>query len=55
LFKPFWGVSEVKARVKSPILERAGDPKPGELAMARVNPREIVEEARTREPCNTLG
>ena len=36
-------------------LESAGDPKPSELAMARVNPSEMMEEARTREPCNTLG
>ena len=31
------------------------DPKPSELAMARVNPAEMREEARTREPFNTLG
>jgi len=33
----------------------AEDPKPGELAMARVNPDESRGEARTREPYNTLG
>ena len=26
-----------------------------ELVMSRVNPSESVEEARTGEPCNTLG
>ena len=31
------------------------DPKLGELTMARVNPEETWEEARTRAPCNTLG
>jgi hypothetical protein len=45
----------VKASVKSAILEDAQDPKPSELAMTRVNFGEIQKEARTREPCNTLG
>ena len=45
----------MKASVKCALLESGRDPKPGELAMARVNPPEKVEEARTREPCNTLG
>ncbi len=35
--------------------ESEEDPKPSELAMTRVNPVEIRGEARTREPCNTLG
>jgi hypothetical protein len=38
-----------------PRRERARDPKPSELAMARVNSAEMREEARTREPFNTLG
>jgi hypothetical protein len=33
----------------------ADDPKPGELAMTRVNPDENQEEARTRGSCNILG
>jgi len=37
------------------LLEKAGDPKPSELAMARVSAAEKRQEARTREPFNTLG
>ncbi len=33
----------------------ADDPKPGELAMTRVNPDESREEAQTRRSCNSLG
>ncbi len=33
----------------------ADDPKPGELAMTRVSPTEMWEEARTRRLCNILG
>ena len=45
----------MKASVNSAFLLCVRDPKPSELAMARVNPGEIREEARTREPFNTLG
>jgi len=38
-----------------PTQERAGDPKPGELAMTRVNSAEKREEARTRGSFNILG
>ena len=55
LSKPFWGEGVAKASVKSAFLLYAEDPKPSELAMARANPAEMREEARTREPCNTLG
>ena len=55
MFKPFWGEDEGKPSLKRAFLERAKDPKPSELAMARVNSQEIEEEARTSESCNTLG
>gem|GEM_PF-2741664 len=46
----------LKARSRIfPRGEKAGDPKPSELAITRVNLAEMREEARTREPCNTLG
>ena len=44
-----------KSSVNSAFKVIFSDPKPGELIMARVNPREIEGEARTREPFNTLG
>ena len=46
----------MKASVNSAKkIKREEDPKPSELTMTRVNPDESREEARTREPCNTLG
>ena len=56
LFKSFRDESIVKASVKSAIKkEDEEDPKPSELAMARMNFVEIRREVRTQEPCNTLG
>ena len=55
LSKLFWSEGVAKASVKSAILLYAEDPKPSELVMARVKSRESGAEARTREPCNTLG
>ena len=34
---------------------RTQDPKPGDLAMARMSPTERWEEVRTSESCNALG
>ena len=45
----------MKASVNSAFSLYVQDPKPSELAMDRVNEREISQEARTREPFNTLG
>ena len=45
----------MKASVNSAFSLYVQDPKPSELAMARVNSAEMREEARTREPFNTLG
>ena len=60
LSKSLWDGGKEKSSVKSAIpdfsgREGEGDPKPSELAMARVNAAEKQQEARTREPCNTLG
>ena len=44
-----------KPSVNSAFLEGVRDPKPSELAMARVKVAERRPEARTREPFNTLG
>ena len=58
--KPFQGEGKEKSSINSAFPDFSGregeeDPKPSELAMARVNPAEMREEARTREPFNTLG
>ena len=53
--KSLWDEGVAKASVNSAYLLFVQDPKPGELAMGRVNLGEIREEARTREPFNTLG
>ena len=45
----------MKASVNSANIEYGYDPKRDELAMSRVNPTERWGEARTVEPCNTLG
>ena len=36
-------------------MQKTIDPKPDELAMTRVNPAEMREEARTGWPCKTIG
>ena len=48
-------VGVVKASVKCAILQQAKDPKPRELAMARVKSAERRMEARTRVSCKWLG
>ena len=56
LSKRLWREDTVKASVNSAKnLARERDPKPSELAIDRVNFVEGRGEARTREPCNTLG
>ena len=60
LFKRLWRGSEGKPSLNRAFVdfstkERAGDPKPGELAMTRVSPNENWEEARTRRSFNILG
>jgi hypothetical protein len=55
LFKRFCRENLGKPSVKSASLESEEDPKPSELATARVNLTERSGEARTREPFNTLG
>ena len=56
LSKCLWHAGVVKASVNSATYKVAWkDPKPSELAMDRVNEGEIPQEARTREPFNTLG
>ena len=52
---PYGAKAQRKRALKAQIRLYAQDPKPSELAMARVNLEEIREEARTREPFNTLG
>ncbi len=48
-------VGEVKARVNSPLSQLGQDPKPGELAMARLKQRESAVEGRTHKLCKILG
>jgi len=52
---PYGTKAQRKQVLTAHILLFVQDPKPGELAMGRVNLGEIREEARTREPFNTLG
>ncbi len=49
-----WG-GIVKASVNSASLERAEDPKPGELATVRMSQVERLEEVRTHQPCKIGG
>ncbi len=44
-----------KASVNSATLSYRLDPKPGELAMGRVNAWETKREARTSTSCNAFG
>ena len=55
LSKSLWDGGIAKASLNRAFIRLMEDPKPGELAMVRVNPVEKPGEARTREPCNTLG
>ena len=52
---PFREEAKRKRVLKARFLLYALDPKPSELAMARMNSDESREEVRTREPSNTLG
>jgi hypothetical protein len=51
LFMAHVSSSKVVAKTKSYVQ----DPKPGELALGRVNSDENRREARTDTPCNTFG